>query len=152
MSHLIKVRRRHDLTNKKTMTKTDTKTQTMTTTNTFREHLPCATLETSRTKKKCNSCHPSQFTQFTQLTQVTTSHPSHPKDKEEDKDNEHLQREIIETFGNTGNLDFLTMRTSIHCKFADLIISLKIFVKHKRGRVDPSETHIYNSDILNDCW
>ena len=88
---------------------TNTKTQTMTTTNTFREHLPCATLETSRTKKKYNSCHPSQFTQFTQLTQVTTTHPSHPKDKEEDKDNEHLQREIIETFGNTENLDFLTI-------------------------------------------
>ena len=39
MRHLIRVMRRHDLTNKKTMTKTKTKKKTMTKTNTFREHL-----------------------------------------------------------------------------------------------------------------
>ena len=37
---------RHDLTNKKAMTKTNTKTMTMTKTNTFREHLRGAIQET----------------------------------------------------------------------------------------------------------
>ena len=40
MRHLIRVMRRHDLTNKKTMTKTKAKTKT------FREHPKRATLET----------------------------------------------------------------------------------------------------------
>ena len=63
-----------------------------------------------------------------------------------------LQSGIIETFGNTENFwHFWQLRTSIHCKFADLIISLIIFDKYKRGRYDLSETHIYNSDILYDC-
>ena len=41
LRHLIRVMRKHDLTNKKTTTKTNTKTKTMTMkmTNTFREHL-----------------------------------------------------------------------------------------------------------------
>ena len=50
MRHLIRVMRRHDLTNRKTMTKTNTKTETMTKTttktNTFRKHLLGAILET----------------------------------------------------------------------------------------------------------
>ena len=44
MRHLIRVMRRQDLTKKLIMTKTNTKTKTMR--NTFREHLPRATLET----------------------------------------------------------------------------------------------------------
>ena len=39
LRHLIRVRRRQDLTNKKIMTKTNTKTQTITKTNSLREHL-----------------------------------------------------------------------------------------------------------------
>ena len=48
MRHLIRVMRRQDLTNKKTMTKTKTKTKTktMTKTNTFREHLQGVIFET----------------------------------------------------------------------------------------------------------
>ena len=50
MRHVIRVMRRHDLTNKKTMTmtKTNTKTMTMTMTiiNTFGEHPQLATPET----------------------------------------------------------------------------------------------------------
>ena len=46
LRHLIGVMRRHDLTNKKTMTKTNKKTKTMTKTDTFREHLQRATPET----------------------------------------------------------------------------------------------------------
>ena len=37
------------------------------------------------------------------LAQLTLTYPSHPKDKEEVKDNEHLQRGIMEIFGNTEN-------------------------------------------------
>ena len=44
MRHVIRVMRRHDLTNKKTMTKTNTKTMTMT--MTFGEHPQIATPET----------------------------------------------------------------------------------------------------------
>ena len=48
MRHVIRVMRRHDLTNKKTMTKTKTNTKTMTMTiiNTFGEHPQLATPET----------------------------------------------------------------------------------------------------------
>ena len=43
---MIRVMRRHDLTNNKTMTKTNTKTKTMTKTNTFREHIQRVIIET----------------------------------------------------------------------------------------------------------
>ena len=46
LRHVIRVMRRHDLTNKKTMTKTNTKTKTMTMTMTFGEHPQRATPET----------------------------------------------------------------------------------------------------------
>ena len=50
MRHVIRVMRRHDLTNKKTMTmtktKTNTKTMTMTIIKTFGEHPQLATPET----------------------------------------------------------------------------------------------------------
>ena len=39
----------------------------------------------------------------TNTFRLTLTHPSHPKDKEEVKDNEHLQRGIMEIFGNTEN-------------------------------------------------
>ena len=42
----MRVMRRHDLTNKKTVTKTKTKTMTKATTKTFREHLQRAISET----------------------------------------------------------------------------------------------------------
>ena len=52
LRHMIRVMMRHDLTNKKTMTKTNTKTKTMTmtmtmtNTNTFGEHIQRVILET----------------------------------------------------------------------------------------------------------
>ena len=46
MRHLIREMKRHDLTNKKKMTKTMTMTKTKTTTKTFREGLQRVILET----------------------------------------------------------------------------------------------------------
>ena len=46
MRHVIRVMRRHDLTNKKTMTMTETNTKTMTIIKTFGEHPQLATPET----------------------------------------------------------------------------------------------------------
>ena len=43
MRHVIRVMRRHDLTNKKTMTMTKTNTKTMTIIKTFGEHPQLAT-------------------------------------------------------------------------------------------------------------
>ena len=45
MRHVIRVMRRHDLTNKKKMTKTMTKTKTKIMTKTLREHPQRATFE-----------------------------------------------------------------------------------------------------------
>ena len=46
MRHVIREMRRHDLTNKKTMTMTNTNTKTMTMIKTFGEHPQIATPET----------------------------------------------------------------------------------------------------------
>ena len=127
MRHLIRVMRKLDPTKKNTMTKTNTKT--MTKTDTFREHSQRATLET------CDL-----WDIWSGWGGDMTSPTKRPS-----------KRDHRDFWQYWKCWHFWQLRTSIHCKFADLIISLIIFDKYKRGRYDLSETHIYNSDILYDC-
>ena len=91
--HLLRVMRKHDLTNKKTKTKT--KTMTMKITTTFREHLQRAISETFDLWLK-------GFEAFHHSDEKTWPEQQKDNDKDNNKDNDKyiysLQTAIFETF------------------------------------------------------